>query len=284
MSDINTIIQAIKQFLSDPLNNLVVATLLGLSPTIIGKLQRKTKRIFWDAKNTTLQAGNLNATGNLRVSYKKEGKRSYKNATKGLSICRFNFWNGNKATILDTDISSSEYLFLYFGEEHEILEIREISSSNQSVQFQQVSKNGIDISFEYIKENQGAVFDVVYTGESITPHLYGVIKSGKVMKKSMTPPEISMATTPKMYFFMGWMKPAHQVIFLRWLSTIGVILIIWFFLMSPDIFTNPDPTIRCYLLPKMVLALIGYALLAPMTWRMAVVPVGLRDYYKSIEN
>ncbi len=281
MIDINAIIQTVKQFLSDPLNNIVVATILGLIPTVIDKLQRRTKQIFWDFKNATLQASNLNATGKLRVSYKKNGKRSYKNATKGLSICRFTFWNGGKETILDSDISSSEYLYLYFGEGSEILEIRDISRSNQSVQYQQVSENGIRLSFEYIEDKQGAVFDVVYTGENVKPHLYGVIKGGKVKKKVMTPPE---ADTPRLYILMGWMKPARRIIFLRWMSTLGTIAITWILLTTPGIFTNPDPNVRCYLLPKMILALIGYVLLAPLTWNMAVVPIELRDFYNNIEG
>ena len=284
MIDFNSIFQAIKQFLSDPLNNLLVATILGLIPTAIDKLQRKTKHIYWDFKNATLQASNLNATGKLKVSYRKSGKRSYKNTTKGLSICRFTFWNSGKETILDSDVSSSEPLYLYFGDESEILEIRSISRSNQSVQIQQISKDTIQLLFEYIENKQGAVFDVVYTGENIRPHLYGVVKSGKVKKRTMSPPEITISATPKMYLLMGWMKPHQQLIFLRWTSTIGVILITWLFLTTPGIFTNTDPNIRCYLLPKMIVALISYAFLVPMTWRMVVVPIELRDFYKGIEG
>lgn len=284
MIDFNSITQAIKDFLSDPLNNLVVATILGLIPTIIGKFQSRTKQVFWDFKNATLQASNLNATGNLRVSYKKNGKRSYKIATKGLSICRFTFWSNSRETILDSDISSSEPLFLYFDEGCEILEIREISRSNQSIQFQQVSENAVNLSFEYLESKQGAVLDVVYAGVDIRPRVYGVIKSGKVRKKSMSPPVISMSATPKMYLLMGWMKPAHQVIFLRWLSTIGAITMLWLVLTTPQMFTNPDPNVRWFFLPRMLIALISYAFLTPLTWSIAVVPVELRDFYKSIEG
>ena len=225
MIDFDSLIITLKQFLSDPVNNLLVATILGLLPTVIDKLQRKTKQIFWDFKSATLQASNLSATGKLKVSYKKSGKRSYKTATDGLSICRFTFWNGGRDTILDTNISSVEPLLLYFGDECEILEIRPVFYSNQSVQVQQVSENTIELSFEYIEAKQGAVFDVVYTGDIIHPYLYGVIKSGKVKKKSMSPPEVSLSNTPRMYLLMGWMKPHQRVVFMRWLSTIGVILI-----------------------------------------------------------
>jgi hypothetical protein len=278
-----SIIQAIRQYLSDPLVNLAAASILGLIPTLIDKLQKRINQIWWDSKSTSLQAGNFSATGNLRVTYKKSGKRSYKNATEGLSICRFVFWNSGKETLLDNNISSVEPLILYFGDNREILEIREVSSSNPSISFQLVPPNQIYISFEYLESKQGTVFDVIHTGESIRPYLAGKIKGGKINRKLMAPIEVSMSATPRLYLLIGWLKPAQRILVVRWFSTIFGILTLWAVFMTPTLFIAPDPNTRWYAWTQMIFASIIYPLTAIWTWKIAIVPVKLREFYSKIE-
>ena len=275
-------IQTIRQYLSDPLVNLIAASILGLIPTFIDKLQKRINQIWWDSKSAFLQASNFSATGNLRIAYKKSGRRSYKNTTEGLSLCRFIFWNSGKDTLLDNNISSIEPLVLYFGENREILEIREISSSNPSVKFEVVSSNQIYISFEYLESKEGAVFDVIHTGDNIKPYLAGKIKGGKISRKLMSPIEISPAT-PRLYLLLGWLKPAQQIIVVRWFSTIFSILLLWFVLMSPTQFIAPNPNTRWYSWTQFIIALIVYPVTAIWTWKIAIVPVRLREFYSKIE-
>jgi hypothetical protein len=276
------IIQIIRQYLSDPLVNLIAATILGFIPTIIDRLQRRVKQIWWGAKSVSLPASNFAATGNLRVKYKKSGQRSFVDATKGLSICRFVFWNNGKETILDNNISSHEPLILHFGNEREVLEIRELHYSNPSINIQKISPHHISVNFEYLENKQGAVFDIIHSGEKVTPYLAGKIKGGKVNRKLVTFPEISMSATPKLYLLMGWMKPAQQVVAMRWFSTVATISLLWFFLMIPTFLANAESKPDWFFLVYMVLIFIAYAFTAVFSWKTAVVPVDLREFYSKL--
>jgi len=268
-----SIMQAIRQYLNDPLISLIVATIFGaMIQAVIDRLQKKMKQIWWSAKGVSV------------LPYQESNRQSYKSTMNGLSIYRFVFWNNSEEIILNNDISSVEPLMLYFGDERKILEIRDISFSNPSIKFKIISSNQIEILFEYLENKQGATFDVIYTGKSVKPYFAGVIKGGKIINKSVSPLKLSMSTTPKLYLLLGWIKPAQQVLVIRWFSTIFSILILWSFLMTPTLFTNPDPKARWDLLTPLVSSLIIYGFAAVWAWKTAVVPVNLREFYAKIKN
>lgn len=271
-------LKTLREYLGDPVINLVAALLLGaLASILTDRLQKRVKRIWWGIKIKTLDTTFFSATNKLKISYKVNSKSS-KDVSHGLSICRFIFWSSGNETLLHTDISENEPLAIFFDKNIEILEIRDLAYSNSSIKPQIISPHIILISFEYLENNQGATFDIVYAGTMVRPYFFGVIKGGKINTKEMSLPEIT-PLTPTYYLLLSWMKPAQQIIAYRWISTISFIILLWTLLMILASSDNIIETLTSSAVIYILLSLFVYLITLSITLKIAVVPFALREFY-----
>ncbi len=278
----DTLLHGIREYLKDPFVNLILAVIIGvLANLITERIRKRIKRIWWGVKTTSLQKSHFAETGKLRMSYKNLAG-IYRKIEKDLCLSRIVFWSSGKEILLDTDISSVEPLLLKFCDDCEILEIREIKYSNKGINPEVKAPNQIQLCFEYLENNQGAVFDIVYTGESTKPDMAGVIKGGKYQIKEVSSSLFSPGSSLLSDLF-SWMKPAHKVFILRGFSTIGLIFLLWVLLNYAFIVTNPYSELGWILFFRIFLALIIYLMFSIWVWRIAVVPRNLEAFYSPIE-
>lgn len=273
-------VDRIREYLADPLINLIVAATVSIVATLlINKAQERIKRLWWGVKNSTYEVDHFGKTGDFSISQSGNKKR-YRQTTRDLSVCRFVFWSSGRELLLNSDISTIQPLLITFDYRCDIVGIENRILSNPTIILKIINLHQIIISFEYLESGEGAVFDIFYAGNNAQPGLQGIIKGGKVNIKKMNPPDIS--TKPRHQLLFGWLKPAHQIIAMRWFYTASMVFLFMFmfilFTRVPNIF---DSDIILLILRVGIPMAVGAAMTIDL-WQTAVVPAKLRRYYEEI--
>lgn len=282
-------IATIREYLNDPIINMIVATVLGVVTTIlIDKARERIKRLWWGVKNSTYEKNHFGKNGDFSVSQKGNTKR-YKYTTRDLSICRFVFWSSGKELLQNNDVSIAAPLMITFDYRCDIVSIENIISSNPTIKLNIINLHQIIIYFEYLESGEGAVFDILYAGNDAHPDLHGIIKGGRINIKQMNPPDLSRKPRHRLLF--GWLKPAQQIVAIRWFYTFSFILLFIFLFMLLTMLPvtlssgNIDSKAWTILMTvRVIITLIIGAVMAIQLWQTAVVPQKLRRYYESIEK
>ncbi len=261
----------------------LLSTLLGVATTLwIEKAHKRIKRLWWGIKNITYKVDYFGKQGQRRISQNGD-RKYYTKITRDLSICRFVFWSSGKEILLNSDVSSVEPLILTFNEDCEIAGIENFAPSNRTIFLKVINLHQILIDFEYLESDDGAVFDILYAGNNAKPYLSGVVKGGKVDIRQTNPPDLS--GMPRHQLLFGRMKPAKQIVALKWFYAVGFILIVSYSLMAimnPSAYLNSDPFLRGYAVSKLILSFVGCIIFIRVLWNIVIVPPKLRMYYNKI--
>lgn len=279
-------IDTFKQYLKDdPIISAIFGAILGVIATVIlDKARERIKRLWWGAKNITYEQNYFGKNGDFSVSQNGDTKY-YRHTPRDLSICRFILWSSGKEILLDSDILSIEPVLITFNYQCDIVGIENFIPSNSTIYYEIINLHQIVIYFEYLELNEGVVFDILYAGNDAEPYLSGVIKGGKISIKKMNPPDLSYM--PKHQLLFGWLKPAQQIIAIRWFYTVGFICSFIFIFSEPSTdLTTASSDVKSYafwMIFRVIAVLVVSAYMAIELWQTAVVPPKLRQYYENIE-
>ena len=176
--------QFIERFASNPWLIITgfIITFLGLLVTIIFYYKTK-KKLYYAIRNQNIITDLISKIEFLDMLY--DGKR-----IENLSATKIVFWNGGNETIYRDDIASKSPLTVKVKTGCKILDAKTLiyNPVNQfSIQLSD-DKSLINISFEYLAKNEGAVIQLLHTGKSEKDiEILGIMKySGKPPKQIYT--------------------------------------------------------------------------------------------------
>jgi hypothetical protein len=109
-----------------------------------------------------------------------------------LSVSTFTFWNAGKETIRRSDIPSAcTFRVMPTAPDVHLLGARLLGCNERTNQFSVhlgEPDKGVAIDFEYLDQDEGAVFQVVHTGQSSAAlTLEGKVMAGKPLQRLLTP-------------------------------------------------------------------------------------------------
>jgi hypothetical protein len=272
-------LEKIIEFLSNPLYSLLLATAIGIASNILtGKAFERTKRLWWGVSPDWLNYFYFDETNKLRISYNGlDNKR--KEIKQSLSVLRFVIWSQGKDSLRNDDISSKEPLIISLEQNTEILEIRQIVSTNPTLQVAPINKNSLLLDFEYLKTNQGIVFDVIVSGFASQASLNGVLKDGKVLTKELRP----SAFVGGLPFVPKRLNQRTRIHISKWIITTMLILSIWLsFTFIQAIINKPFSFDSFMFIFQMVFVAFSYMFFGYPYWTTPVVPQELTKFYDSI--
>lgn len=145
----------------------LVMTIIGIIIGIFGnyyfsRIGKKEKEPCWSLKGENLIHGKISQKSGLEISY--QGQR-----VESLTISQLYFWNNGAETIKGSDLVKTDPIRIVAAKNIFILDTSILCLSdvtNQIVTNLHPDKTHVDISFEYLDKGQGAIFQVVHTGES----------------------------------------------------------------------------------------------------------------------
>jgi hypothetical protein len=272
-------IKTITDFLGNPLYSFLLATVVGIiSNLLTGKFLDRTKRLWWGVNSDWLRYFYFDETNKLKITYKGLDNRQ-KEVNRSLSALRFVLWSNGKDTLHNSDISSKEPLVITLEPDTEILEIRPIASSNPTIQIKPLNKNAILVNFEYLKTDQGIIFDVIVLGLATKASLNGVLKDGKVLTKELRPINfmISYSFLPRKW------NQRKKITVLKWVFTSFFIFSLWTSLVI--IFSLIEKTFSVdgvLLAIQMVFTALSYVFFSYPFWTTPVIPQELTQFYDDI--
>jgi hypothetical protein len=88
---------------------------------------------------------------------------------ENFTVTKVLFWNGGRDTIHSQDIAEADPLRFIIGENRQILDARVIQAKTDANEFRvEVSEDKLEAiaGFNYVDRNEGAVFQILHTGES----------------------------------------------------------------------------------------------------------------------
>lgn len=267
------------EFLSNPLYNLFLATIIGIvSNLLTDNYLARTKRLWWGGTIDCSDFSYFNETKKLRITYKGlENKR--REIDHSLSALRFVFWSSGKDTLNGEDISTKEPLIITLNQGVEILEIRHIASSNVTIQSNPLDKYQIHVKFEYLKKNQGAVFDIIALGTISKAKLVGVLKNGEMLTKELKPPFFDIHWP---FFPESW-KPRIRIVAAKWLFAISFIISVWLSLTFIQTVITRDLPFQVLVFAILFASVpLSYALAGYQFWITPIIPVELAEFYEQI--
>jgi hypothetical protein len=196
----------------------IVGVVLGIIGLIAGYIfyrrGLRTKEPCWSMKTETLIEGYSAKFQDLKILYQDK-------QIENLSVSRIAFWNRGRETIEFDDIPQKAPPLIVARGEAEILDAKVIQQTNRSSDFSvHLSDNGkyAQILFDYIDNEQGAVFQVIHTGTSPIDiedlQVWGDIKGAKRISFKTT------YTTP----LVGWIMAGFST-FILWFFTISYIVV-----------------------------------------------------------
>jgi hypothetical protein len=197
--------------------------IIGLSGIIIGGIisfyfywkGRRIKDPCWDIRSVNLIEGFKIKLENLEILYKHK-------IIDKLTISRIILWNAGLETINSNDITSLDPLRIIASENVNILDIKLLITNNPPSAINCIlSKDGKSafINFDYLDNNQGAVFQLIHTGKSSSElKMIGTIKgTRKITPKKINSDWLSLPT-PKSF------DRKISSLARRWINTIVNIL------------------------------------------------------------
>ncbi len=145
---------------------------------------RSYKLPCWDGSYIELIDSNVAAIPELDISYKSH-------LVANLFVAKIVFWNAGDQTIHGNDIAFAAPLRIKSPENGKILTATVITVNNNASEFDiSLSEDGkcAFISFDYIDQNQGAVFKIVYVAsDSKLLNIEGKIKGAASLKHRRVP-------------------------------------------------------------------------------------------------
>lgn len=172
----------LNSLLSEPVNvfSLIIGVLGIIVAVITYRLSRRTKKLSWAIRTTTLIEGYGERLSKLSVLY--DEKR-----VENLSISRLCIWNSGTETINCQDIAKANPLKIIPRSGEKILDVKILSTNNPSSLFTAllaVDGSHSFITFDYLNKDQGAILQLVHTGTSSNDLLLlGDIKGANQINK-----------------------------------------------------------------------------------------------------
>jgi len=107
---------------------------------------------------------------------------------ENLTTTKIAIWNAGSDTIRDQDIASADPMKICIKEGNKILDVKTIYEKNPSNQFCCTiakDQSHVLLNFDYIDKNEGAVIQILHTGQSSEDiEIYGTIKGfGKISRR-----------------------------------------------------------------------------------------------------
>lgn len=101
-----------------------------------------------------------------------------------LSSSTYALWNSGKIDIRSTDIASGRELKIKADDKSKILDARILKCSDETNAFaiKKIEEKEVEISFDFVNENEGVVFEIIHNGGPRSLDIDCKIKGGKKIK------------------------------------------------------------------------------------------------------
>ena len=167
----------IDEIVSNPIVQFIaiVFTFVGLPLAIYSMVKGPSKRRFsCYIESINLIRQNQTKFEKIKVMFKDK-------EVENLSITNFTLWNSGKLEIRKDDLAKGNEIKITAQEGISILDARIVHVSEISNLFSitNISANAIQIDFDYVNENDGAVIEIVHTGTSKSLLIDCKLKGGK---------------------------------------------------------------------------------------------------------
>lgn len=160
--------------------SLLLAVLGMVLAYIFYRRSLRDKEPSWDSRTVNLVQG---------ITTKLEGLTLLFSGQKvaNISVTKLLFWNNGHTTIDKSDVPSTDPIRITAAETVRILHASIIAENNNPSEFRiadDVSEEFVELSFEYLDKDQGAVIQLVHDGlDSSSVNLEGTIKGARSLQK-----------------------------------------------------------------------------------------------------
>lgn len=159
---------------------IVIVTVVGLPCTLYFGLRNPSKRQFSCETNfSSIIKSGQNALTKLNILYEN-------NPITSVSSSIFTLWNSGKIDIRSSDMAIGKELKIIGNDQTKILDARVLKMSDESNAFfiKKIENNEVEISFDYVNENEGVVIEVIHTSNQDALDIDCKIKGGKLLKRT----------------------------------------------------------------------------------------------------
>lgn len=175
---------------------IVIATVVGFPCTLYFGMRNPSKRQLSCVTHfsSIIKSGKSELT-KLNILYEN-------NQVNSVSSSIFTLWNSGKVDVRNNDIATGKELKIVSIDKTKILDTRILKVSDESNAFcvKKTKDNEVEISFDYVNENEGVVFEVIHTGNQNSLNMDCKIKGGRLLKRTsegMLPNSISRIFSKK---------------------------------------------------------------------------------------
>lgn len=159
---------------------IVIVTVVGFPCTLFFGLRNPSKRQFSCVTHfSSIIKSGQSALTKLNILYEN-------NQVTSVSSSIFTLWNSGKIDIRSSDMAMGKELKVIGNNKTKILDARILKVSDESNAFyvNKNENNEVEISFDYVNENEGVVLEVIHTGNQNSLNIDCKIKGGKLLKRT----------------------------------------------------------------------------------------------------
>ena len=165
---------------------------------IYHRIQMRRRELFWSMDTTSLVKGYSSFFEKLKIKY--EGQK-----IENLTVSEITFWNNGNEIIDRADIAISLSIIPRTVANTQILDVKVIKTSTLGNKFaaQKMPDNpNINLHFDYLDTQQGAVIQVIHTGVSELPlWVVGEVKGVKEIQYKRRADLVANMARFGMYFY-----------------------------------------------------------------------------------
>lgn len=234
--DASVLLNYIENFFGCNFYYNIFATALGVlgicSSVVVYMKSKKNKAPTYIVRTINLMTKRIRNIDILQVLYAGQN-------ISNLSVTKIAFWNAGKETIDKSDIACISPIKIEIDPEYDMLDANILFQKNKSNNFKielSEDKKNISINFDYLDHKEGAVIQILHTGnDNGDLSISGSIKTVKAIKRCG-----ESATFIAMLFDMQQMK--MQKTFRYAIMLAGCLVIFFaFFILFSDVRNEPIP-------------------------------------------
>jgi cell division protein FtsW (lipid II flippase) len=158
----------------------VIVAVVSVAVSVIIYLKSKREKVpKYSIKSYNIIKDFVNIFEALEVSYAGQ-------TIKNLTVSKIVFWNAGRETIDKDDIVAADPITISTKGDYKILDQKIISINNETNKFSVKKSDGhskVELEFEYVDKNDGAVIQIIHTGySSKNIEIHGRIKGAGKLK------------------------------------------------------------------------------------------------------
>jgi hypothetical protein len=165
MLNSNSIASAVGYIGSNPLLTVLsfAVAIVSVAITVIIYLKSRREKIpCYNINSYNVITDFVNMFDSLEILYSGQ-------AVKNLTVSKIVFWNAGRETIDMADIVEADPIMILVNKGHKILDEKIIAMNNETNNFSLTKSDDyskVNIKFDYIDKNDGAVIQIIHTGKS----------------------------------------------------------------------------------------------------------------------